>query len=44
MKGLARRFLGSKGTRSGRRYMMLAKENKGCKFGEERKLSARLLK
>ncbi len=38
-RGLAGRFMGSKGTRIGGVYMMLAKENMGQYFGEERKLS-----
>jgi hypothetical protein len=39
-RGLVGRFLGSKGTRIGGIYVMLAEENKGGgDFGEERELS-----
>jgi hypothetical protein len=39
VRGLARRFLGSEGTRIGRVYMMLAEKNKRGFIFEKRKLS-----
>jgi hypothetical protein len=38
-KGLARRFMGSEGTRMGGVYLMLAKEYKAEAFCDEKKLS-----